>query len=113
MKDERDRKVAPRSPTFADESLASSAAQLPLPARSGRTSPVPAVKRKFTVSRQMVRTSSSSARLTLKFQHIKRQTAKATLPLCNGRWRPTSGSDVITDWCALIGFNDYFVSSCS
>jgi len=97
---ERDDKTAPRSPSFADESLASTAASLPLAARSGRASPSPSpVKRKFTVSRQMARSSSSSSspRLTLKFQQVKRHAAPQ---LNNGRWRSTSGSDVINNRCA-------------
>lgn len=106
MVDERDHKTAPRSPFFADESLASAAAQLPLPARSGRASPPQPVKRKFTVSRHMAR--SSTPRLTLKFQHIKRHTVtvRTTPQLNNGRWRSASGGDVITNRCA-DGFKHY------
>ena len=82
--------IAPQSSMF------SATDQFPLEAPSGGLSPSYPVKRKL-----MTRSPSSSTRLTLKLQQIKRRVMRKTAQLNNGRWRSASGSDVINNRCAF------------
>lgn len=99
-KDEHDRKIAPRSLSFGNKSLSPSTLELPLRARSKSdrvsSTTLSPMRRKFTVSRHMGRSSASSPRLTLKFQHVKRT---AEPQLTNRQWQPTVTGDTIANRC--------------